>query len=66
MARSTVDWNYDRIHTAQAQITDCQNDMMRCLYRGEVSDVVRERMCQRLRDATDDIQRLKLCHEPGQ
>lgn len=62
MARSASDWNYDRIHTAQAQIADCQNDMMRCLHRSEVNDVVRERMCQRLRSAADDLERLTLCH----
>lgn len=62
MARSTSDRNYDRIHRAQAQIADCQNDMMRCLYNGEVNDVLRERMCQRLRSAADDLERLTLCH----
>ena len=66
MSESACDWNYDRIHTAQAQIADCQNDMMRCLYRGEVNDVVRERMVQRLRAAAQDLSRLRLCHGDDQ
>jgi len=57
------DWNYDRIHSAQSQVVDCQNDMMRCLHSGQVYDVVRERMCRMLRFAADDLERLKLSHE---
>lgn len=63
MPRNTKKWNYDRIHTAQAQLADVQNDMMRCLHHGEVVDIVRDRMCQRLRSAADDLERLILCHE---
>lgn len=61
--RTTEDWNFDRIHSAQALITDAQNDMMRCLYKGEVVDVVRDRMAQRLMSALSQIERLKLNHE---
>lgn len=63
MTRDANDWNYDRIHSAQAQIADAQNDMMRCLHRGEVNDVVRDRMCMRLRNAADNLDLLKLCHD---
>ena len=63
MPRSDIDWNYDRIHSAQAQIADAQNDMMRCLHKSEVNDHVRERMVRRLQDAADDLERLKLCHD---
>ena len=63
MTRDVKDWNYDRIHTAQAQMQDVLGDMMRCLHRGEVNDIVRERMVMRLRDAADDLARLKLCHK---
>lgn len=63
MARDTNDWNYDRMHTAQALIADAQNDMMRCLHGGEVVDVVRDRMCQRLRAAADSLEMIILCHE---
>jgi len=61
--RKRNDWNFDRISTASAQIRTAQDDMMRCLYRGEVNDVVRERMTQYLRSAADDLDKLKLCHD---
>lgn len=63
MAKDEKDWNYDRIHSAQSQLNDALGDMMRCLYRGEVNDIVRERMVMKLRDAANDLARLKLCHE---
>ena len=64
MARSAEEeWNYDRIHSAQALIADAQNDMMRSLHKGKVNDHVRDRMCRRLCDAADELQRLHLCHE---
>lgn len=63
MMRDRKDWNFDRIHSAQALIADCQNDMMRCLHKGEVVDVVRDRMIQRLNAAAQSIGRTKLCHE---
>ena len=66
MDRNTTDYNYDRIHMAQAQIADCQNDMMRCLYRGEVYDIVLDRMCQRLRSAADELEKIRLCHEEAE
>lgn len=63
MPRNTKEWNFDRIHTAQAQLADVQSDMMRCLHKSEVVDIVRERMCRRLRSAADDLDKLVLCHE---
>lgn len=61
--RDTNDWNYDRIHSAQALIADAQNDMMRCLYRAEVDDILRDRMIQRLRSAASNLEKLRLCHD---
>lgn len=55
--------NYDLIHCAMSQIQVAQNDMMRCLHQGEVSDVVRERMCAFLRNAADDLEKLRLKHD---
>lgn len=63
MARDVKDWNFDRMCTAQALLVDVQNDIMRCLHSGEVNDVVRERMQQRLWSAHESISRLALCHE---
>jgi hypothetical protein len=63
MDRDSIEWNFDRIHSAQSLIFDTQNDMMRCLHKGEVLDVVRDRMAQRLRAAADNIDKLTLCHE---
>ena len=63
MARNLIEWNFDRIHSVQSLISDTQNDMMRCLHKGEVVDVVRDRMAQRLRAAADNIDKLALCHE---
>jgi hypothetical protein len=63
MALDAKDWNYDRIHSAHSLICDVQNDMMRCLHRGEVIDVVRERIIQRLGSAVDSIERLRLSHD---
>ena len=63
MARDANDWNYDRIHSAQSLIVDCQGDMMRCLHKNEVNDVVRERMVQRLQMAADNLTKLSLCHD---
>lgn len=60
MARDTKDWNFDRIHSAQALIADCQNDMMRCLYQGRVSDVVQERMLERLKAAADQLSKITI------
>jgi hypothetical protein len=54
------EWNYDRILTAHAQIVDCQNDMMRCLHRGEVNRGMRDRMCLMLRSAADDLERMQV------
>lgn len=61
--RDANNWNYDRILSAQAQIADVQNDMMRCLHRAEVHDIVRDRMVRRLRDAADDLEKLRLSHD---
>lgn len=63
MARDANDWNWDRMHSAQALLADVQNDMMNCLHRHYVSDVVRDRMLQRLKSAHDQIEKLKLSHE---
>lgn len=59
MARDVNDWNWDRMHSAQALLAEVQNDMMNCLYRHYVSDVVRDRMLQRLTSAHDQISKLK-------
>jgi hypothetical protein len=63
VSRNTTDWNYDRIHSAQALIADCQNDMMRCLHKGEIADVVRQRMVERLQSAAETIKKLILSHD---
>ena len=63
MARDANDWNYHRIHSAQSFIADAQSDMMRCLHRGDVVDVVRDRMVQRLTMAADQLSKLAISHE---
>ena len=63
MARDANDWNWDRIHSTQALIADVQRDMMDCLHRHEVVDVVRDRILQRLNSAAQEIEKLKLSHE---
>ena len=60
MAQDEKDWNFDRIHYSQALIADVQNDMMRCLHKGQVVDVVRERIIQRLQSAAKQISLLKV------
>lgn len=52
------DWNYDRIVTAQAQINQVNNDMMRVLHRGELSKGVRDRMATLLRSAAEDLEKM--------
>jgi glutathione synthase/RimK-type ligase-like ATP-grasp enzyme len=56
------DFNFDRIHMAQALIVDAQNDMMRCLHGGKVVDIVRDRMVQRLELAAEQLSKLQLDH----
>jgi len=63
MARDENDWNWDRIHSAQALIADVQNDMMNCLHRQQVADIVRDRMISRLTEAREQISRLSLYHD---
>mgnify|MGYP001069402026 CR=1 FL=1 len=58
MKRDASNKNFDLIYTASAQIHGVHDDMMRCLHRGEVPDIVRERMCQSLRNAADDLEKL--------
>ena len=60
MAREEKDWNYDRIHSALSVMNDAQADMMRCLYRGAVNDVVQERMIQRLNLAIEQMEKLRI------
>ena len=62
MSRDAIDWNFDRICSAQALIADAQNDMLRCLHKGKVVDVVRDRMIQRIHSAADNLSKLKLNH----
>ncbi len=63
MVRSDADWNFDRIHTAQAQIASAQDEMMRILHKGEAVDIVRDRMVRLLRDAAGDLEKIKLNHD---
>ena len=53
------DWNYDRIVSAQAQISQAQSDMMTILNRGYVNEGMKDRMVEFLRRAADDIDRMK-------
>lgn len=60
MPREDKDWNYDRIHGALSVMNDAQGDMMRCLYRGVVNDVVQERIVQRLEMAIESVNKLRI------
>lgn len=58
MATDTRDWNYDRIVTAKAQIDMVINDMLTVLRRGHVTIGMKNRMCEFLRNAADDLERM--------
>ena len=54
------DWNYDRIVTAQAQMAQVNNDMMRILHSGQLNQGVQDRMVAFLRSAADDLDKMKV------
>ena len=60
MARTDQDWNFDRMQSAMAQMDTVKNDMLRSLHKGKVNDVVKERMCIFLRNAADDLDKIKI------
>jgi hypothetical protein len=53
------DWNRDRIITALAQMHGVHNDMMSILDRGYASENMRNRMVAFLRNAADDLEKIK-------
>jgi hypothetical protein len=60
MSTSISDWNYDRIVTAKAQITQAIVDMDTILHRGEANLGQRRRMVEYLHSAADDIEQLRV------
>ena len=60
MARTDQDWNFDRMQSVMAQMDTVKNDMLRSLHKGKVNDVVKERMCIFLRNAADDLDKIKI------
>ena len=58
MTTDAKEWNYDRIVTAQAQITQANCDISIILHRGYVGKNMKSRIVEVLRNAADDLDKM--------